>query len=44
MGKQYECVLRTTFLIDVDGNVKDVFEDVRPAGHSAELLAKLGLA
>ena len=44
MGKEYEGVLRTTFLIDADGNVKEVFENVRPAEHSADLLAKLGLS
>ena len=43
MGKEYEGVLRTTFLIDADGNIKEVFENVRPAEHSADLLAKLGL-
>ena len=43
MGKEYEGVLRTTFLIDVDGNIKRVYENVRPAEHSAELLAELGL-
>jgi peroxiredoxin Q/BCP len=44
MGKEYEGTLRTTFLIDMDGVIKRVFEDVRPAEHSAELLASLGLA
>ena len=44
MGKEYEGVLRTTFLIDPGGKIKDVFENVRPAEHSADLLAKLGLA
>jgi peroxiredoxin Q/BCP len=39
MGKEYEGVLRTTFLIDSDGNIKEVFENVRPAEHSADLLA-----
>ena len=43
MGKQYEGVLRTTFLIDKDGMIKNVYEDVRPAEHSAELLKELGL-
>ena len=43
MGKEYEGVLRTTFLIDAEGNIKEVFENVRPAEHSADLLAKLGL-
>jgi peroxiredoxin Q/BCP len=43
MGKEYEGVLRTTFLIDIEGNIKRVFENVRPAEHSAELLADLGV-
>lgn len=43
MGKEYEGVLRTTFLIDVDGNIKRVFENVRPSEHSAELLADLAV-
>ena len=43
MGKEYEGVLRTTFLIDAEGNIKRVFENVRPAEHSAELLADLGI-
>ena len=38
MGKEYEGVLRTTFLIDPEGNIKRVFDNVRPAEHSAELL------
>ena len=41
MGKSYEGVLRTTFLIDPDGNIKHVYENVRPAEHSAELLKEL---
>ena len=43
MGKEYEGVLRTTFLIDSKGNIKHVYENVRPAEHSEELLAELGL-
>ena len=41
MGKSYEGVLRTTFLIDAQGNIARVFENVRPAEHSAEVLAAL---
>jgi len=41
MGKSYEGVLRTTFLIDSQGNIARVFENVRPAEHSAEVLAAL---
>ena len=44
MGREYEGVLRTTFLIDANGNIVKVFENVRPAEHSAELLSELGAA
>lgn len=38
MGREYEGVLRTTFLIDAEGNIARVFENVKPAGHSTEVL------
>lgn len=41
MGRAYMGVLRTTFLIDSNGNIKKVFENVKPAGHSAELLTAI---
>jgi len=44
MGREYEGVLRTTFLIDPDGIIKKVYENVRPAEHSKEIIADLGLA
>jgi len=37
-------VLRTTFLIDGNGNIIKVFEDVSPAEHSAEVLSALGIS
>ena len=37
-GREYEGVKRTTFLIDSNGRVAKVFENVRPAEHSAEVL------
>jgi len=43
MGKSYEGVLRTTFLIDGNGNIVKVFENVRPAEHSVEVLSVLGV-
>jgi peroxiredoxin Q/BCP len=43
LGKSYEGVLRTTFLIDGNGNIVKVFEKVRPAEHSAEVLSALGV-
>jgi peroxiredoxin Q/BCP len=44
MGKEYEGVLRTTFLIDQQGTIVKVYENVRPAEHSTELLSELGAA
>ena len=44
LGKEYEGVLRTTFLIDENGNIVKVFEKVRPSEHSAEVLSALGAA
>ena len=41
MGRGYEGVLRTTFLIDSNGRIAKVFENVRPAEHSAEVLEAL---
>ena len=41
MGKEYDGVFRTTFLIGADGVVLKVFENVKPDGHSAEVLAAL---
>lgn len=41
MGREYEGVLRTTFLIDENGNIVKVFEKVRPAEHSTEVLSAL---
>ncbi len=41
MGREYEGVLRTTFLIDPNGMIARVFENVKPAEHSAEVLRAL---
>jgi peroxiredoxin Q/BCP len=40
-GRKYNGVFRTTFLIDAQGKIVQVFENVRPAEHSAEVLANL---
>ncbi len=42
MGREYMGILRTTFLIDANGQIARVFENVKPAEHSAEVLATLG--
>ncbi len=41
MGREYEGVHRTTFLIDKKGKIKQVFEKVKPDTHSSEILAAL---
>jgi peroxiredoxin Q/BCP len=40
-GREYEGVLRTTYLIGADGKILKVYEKVKPAAHSAEILADL---
>ncbi|MGD8731374.1 MAG: thioredoxin-dependent thiol peroxidase [Anaerolineales bacterium] len=41
MGREYEGVHRTTFIIDKKGKIKQVFENVKPAEHSEEILAAI---
>ncbi|HVN55081.1 MAG TPA: thioredoxin-dependent thiol peroxidase [Anaerolineaceae bacterium] len=43
MGRLYQGVLRTTFLIDRNGQILKVYEKVKPAEHSKEVLAELGV-
>lgn len=39
MGKEYDGVFRTTFVIDKAGKIKQVFENVKPSEHAKEVLA-----
>lgn len=41
MGREYDGVFRTTFLIDREGKVTKVFNNVQPQGHSKEILEAL---
>jgi thioredoxin-dependent peroxiredoxin len=41
MAREYEGVLRTTFLIDKRGYIAHVFENVRPSEHSDEVIKEL---
>ena len=41
MGREYMGVMRTTFLISEEGTILKVFEKVKPAEHSSEILAAL---
>lgn len=38
MGKEYDGVFRTTFLIDAKGMIKRVYKNVKPAEHSSQVL------
>jgi peroxiredoxin Q/BCP len=40
-GREYYGVNRTTYLIGKDGTIRKVFEKVKPAEHSTEILALL---
>lgn len=40
-GKEYDGVFRTTYIIGKDGKILKVFENVKPADHSAEILSVL---
>ena len=40
-GKEYDGVHRTTYVIDAEGLIQEVFENVSPANHSAEVLSVL---
>ena len=37
-GREYDGIFRTTYLIDSEGKIARVFEKVKPAAHSAEVL------
>jgi peroxiredoxin Q/BCP len=41
LGREFEGVLRTTFLIDSHGRIVKVFENVKPTEHSAEVLTAI---
>ena len=40
-GKEYYAVLRTTYLIDRDGTIANVWTDVKPAEHADDVLAAI---
>lgn len=41
MGRKYMGTLRASFLIDPEGKIAKIYEDVKPIQHSAEVLADL---
>lgn len=40
-GKKYYGVMRTSFLINSEGKLVEIFENVKPKGHSQQVLAAL---
>jgi len=40
-GKTYEGILRTTFIINEEGRIEQVFEKVKPKGHGDQILDAL---
>jgi thioredoxin-dependent peroxiredoxin len=41
MGREYMGTMRTSFLIDADGTIEKIYENVKPETHAAEVLADL---
>jgi len=41
MGRKYQGTHRVTFLIGPDGRIKDIWPQVKPEEHAAEVLAAL---
>jgi peroxiredoxin Q/BCP len=41
LGREFEGILRTTYLIDPDGKIKRVYEKVNPTIHADEILKDL---
>lgn len=42
MGREFMGIIRTTFIVDKSGKIIKVFERVKPAGHSKEVLESFG--
>lgn len=41
MGREFEGILRTSFLIDPNGKIFKIYENVKPATHAQEVLEEL---
>ena len=44
MGREYEGVIRSTFLVSEDGTILKVYSKVRPAGHAQQVLEDFKIA
>jgi len=43
-GKTYMGIVRSTFVIDADGKIESIHDNVRAKGHVGRIVAELGLA
>ena len=43
MGREYDGIMRTSFLVNPEGNIAKVYEQVKPEQHAAEVLADLAV-
>lgn len=41
MGREYTGILRTSFLINPEGKIAKVYEEVKPDGHVEEVLGDI---
>jgi peroxiredoxin Q/BCP len=41
MGREYEGIRRSSFIVDPKGKIAYIFEDVKPEGHAEEVLGIL---
>jgi peroxiredoxin Q/BCP len=41
MGREYDGIFRTTFLINEKGRIEKIFTKVKPSGHSDEVIAAI---
>jgi len=43
MGREYEGIIRTTFVISEEGRIEKIFEKVKSSGHSEQILKEYNL-
>jgi peroxiredoxin Q/BCP len=41
MGRRYMGIVRSTFLIGSDGQIEEVWDQVKAKGHAAEVIARI---
>ena len=41
MGRSFDGIVRSSFLIGADGKIEQVWDEVKAKGHAAEVLSKV---